>query len=83
MIHAGENKSYLHNSEASYLSRKSPCVRMNGSFRIGTIFYIFISFVTGTGSPQHRIRTPITVDYPITQPVNFPCGRKLEQPEET
>jgi hypothetical protein len=48
------------------------------------LFYLFIylALPTRAGSPQQHM--PITVGpFCLTHPVNFPCGRKPEYPEET
>ena len=44
--------------------------------------FIYLALPTRAGSPQQHI--PITVGpFCLTHPVNFPCGRKPEYPEET
>jgi hypothetical protein len=51
---------------------------------ISSIIYLFIylALPTRAGSPQQHM--PITVGpFCLTHPVNFPCGRKPEYPEET
>jgi hypothetical protein len=43
---------------------------------------IYLALPTRAGSPQQHM--PITVGpFCLTHPVNFPCGRKPEHPEET
>ena len=44
--------------------------------------FIYLAFPTRAGSlQQHK---PVTVGpFCLTHPVNFPCGRKPEYPEET
>ena len=43
---------------------------------------IYLALPTRAGSPQQHM--PITVGpFCLTHPVNFPCGRKPEYPEET
>ena len=49
-----------------------------------SLFFIFIylALPTRAGSPQQHM--PIIVGpFCLTHPVNFPCGRKPEYPEET
>jgi hypothetical protein len=47
-----------------------------------SIFFIYLALPTRAGSPQQH--KPITVGpFCLTHPVNFPCGRKPEYPEET
>jgi hypothetical protein len=44
--------------------------------------FIYLALPTRAGSPQQHM--PITVGpFCLTHPVNFPCGRKPEYPEET
>ena len=44
--------------------------------------FIYLALPTTAGSPQQHM--PITVGpFCLTHPVNFPCGRKPEYPEET
>jgi hypothetical protein len=56
-------------------------------FLLFLFFFVFLFFYlalpTRAGSPQQHM--PITVGpfFCLTHPVNFPCGRKPEYPEET
>ena len=44
--------------------------------------FIYLALPARAGSPQQHM--PITVGpFCLTHPVNFPCGRKPEYPEET
>jgi hypothetical protein len=44
--------------------------------------FIYLALPTRAGSPHQHM--PITVGpFCLTHPVNFPCGRKPEYPEET
>jgi hypothetical protein len=44
--------------------------------------FIYLALPTRAGSSQQHM--PITVGpFYLTHPVNFPCGRKPEYPEET
>ena len=46
------------------------------------VLFIYLALPTRAGSPQQHM--PITVGpFCLTHPVNFPCGRKPEYPEET
>jgi hypothetical protein len=46
------------------------------------IYLFYLALPTRAGSPQQHM--PITVvPFCLTHPVNFPCGRKPEYPEET
>ena len=46
------------------------------------LLFIYLALPTRAGSPQQHM--PITVGpFCLTHPVNFPCGRKPEYPEET
>ena len=46
------------------------------------IYFIYLALPTRAGSPQQHM--PSTVGpFCLTHPVNFPCGRKPEYPEET
>ena len=46
------------------------------------LFIVYLALPTRAGSPQQHM--PITVGpFCLTHPVNFPCGRKSEYPEET
>ena len=50
--------------------------------RLFIFFFIYLALPTRAGSPQQHM--PITVGpFCLTHPVNFPCGRKPEYPEET
>jgi hypothetical protein len=50
--------------------------------RLFIYLFIYLALPTRAGSPQQHM--PITVGpFCLTHPVNFPCGRKPEYPEET
>jgi hypothetical protein len=53
-----------------------------GKLRLNLHSFIYLALPTRAGSPQQHM--PITVGpFCLTHPVNFPCGRKPEYPEET
>jgi hypothetical protein len=59
-----------------------PAVKSMAIFLISTLLFIYLALPTRAGSPQQHM--PITVGpFCLTHPVNFPCGRKPEHPEET
>ena len=61
------------------VSLKCNVKSMTGS-KSHILFYLALP--TRAGSPQQHM--PITVGpFCLTHPVNFPCGRKPEYPEET
>ena len=82
-------KAHSHSHSMSggsiWASLECHCCFLN-SWRASVVpyFYLFIylALPTRAGSPQQHM--PITVGpFCLTHPVNFPCGRKPEYPEET
>ena len=75
------------NTEKSYTSihdMYTGCIKKKVIELQRAIIYLFIylALPARAGSPQQHM--PITVGpFCLTHPVNFPCGRKPEYPEET
>jgi hypothetical protein len=69
----------LHGAEETILSKGKTLRKQEAIF---IYLFIYLALPTRAGSPQQHM--PITVGpFCLTHPVNFPCGRKPEYPEET
>jgi hypothetical protein len=74
--------------KSTNIVRDSKKISKNGIWDLRILLWTFYLFIfnlalpTRAGSPQQHM--PITVGpFCLTHPVNFPCGRKPEYPEET